>query len=103
METPYSHGKNFPHQPPLSAHTKSKLIAYRQCPKRLWLEIHHPELRADNASTQAVFATVHKVGELAQSILTLLALVLWWICKRWAWRVLWLKRSRWFWQLTRSL
>ncbi|MEN9670536.1 MAG: hypothetical protein RL018_813, partial [Pseudomonadota bacterium] len=48
--------------------SKSKLIAYRQCPKRLWLEIHHPELRADNAATQAVFATGHKVGALAQSI-----------------------------------
>lgn len=48
--------------------SKSKLIAYRQCPKRLWLEIHRPDLRADNAATQAVFATGHKVGELAQSI-----------------------------------
>jgi hypothetical protein len=48
--------------------SKSKLIAYRQCPKRLWLEIFRPDLRADNAATQAVFATGHKVGALAQSI-----------------------------------
>ncbi len=48
--------------------SKSKLIAYRQCPKRLWLEIHHPELREDSSATKAVFATGHKVGELAQSI-----------------------------------
>jgi hypothetical protein len=49
--------------------SKSKLIAFRQCPKRLWLEIHRPDLREDNAATKAVFATGHKVGELAQSIL----------------------------------
>jgi hypothetical protein len=48
--------------------SKSKLIGYRQCPKRLWLEIHRPDLREDSAATQAVFASGHKVGELAQSI-----------------------------------
>ena len=25
--------------------SKSKLLAFRQCPKRLWLEVHRPELR----------------------------------------------------------
>jgi Domain of unknown function(DUF2779) len=48
--------------------SKSKLIAYRQCPKRLWLEIHRPDLREDSSATQAVFASGHKVGELALSI-----------------------------------
>jgi hypothetical protein len=48
--------------------SKSKLISYRQCPKRLWLEVHRPELREDSASTQAIFASGHKVGELAQQI-----------------------------------
>ena len=48
--------------------SKSKLIAYRQCPKRLWLEVHQPDLREDSASTQAIFASGHKVGELAQQI-----------------------------------
>jgi len=28
--------------------SKSKIIAYRQCPKRLWLELHRPELRDDS-------------------------------------------------------
>jgi hypothetical protein len=43
--------------------SKSKIIAYRQCPKRLWLEIHKPELRDDYAS-QAVFAIGnHKKGQ----------------------------------------
>ncbi len=48
--------------------SKSKLIAYRQCPKRLWLEIHHPELREDSAATQAGFQTGFAVGEIAQQI-----------------------------------
>jgi hypothetical protein len=48
--------------------SKSKLISYRQCPKRLWLEVHRPELREDSVSTQAIFASGHKVGELAQQI-----------------------------------
>jgi hypothetical protein len=42
--------------------SKSKLLAYRQCPKRLWLEIHRPELRADSSATQASFKVGHKVG-----------------------------------------
>lgn len=33
--------------------SKSKLIAYRQCPKRLWLELHRPELRDDSGSETA--------------------------------------------------
>ena len=48
--------------------SKSKLIAFRQCPKRLWLEVHHPEWREDSEATQAVFATGHQVGEIAQNI-----------------------------------
>jgi len=35
--------------------SKSKIISYPQCPKRLWLEIHRPELKDDSAS-EAVFA-----------------------------------------------
>lgn len=47
--------------------SKSKLIAFRQCPKRLWLEIHHPELRDDSAA-EAVFRIGHEVGEVAQRL-----------------------------------
>jgi len=47
--------------------SKSKLIAYRQCPKRLWLEIHRPELRDDSGS-EAAFATGHTVGAVAQEV-----------------------------------
>ncbi len=48
--------------------SKSKLLAYCQCPKRLWLEVHHPELRADSAATQASFATGHRVGDVARQL-----------------------------------
>lgn len=48
--------------------SKSKLVAYRQCPKRLWLEIHHPELREDSAATQASFQTGFAVGDIAHQI-----------------------------------
>jgi len=48
--------------------SKSKLLAFRQCPKRLWLEIHRPELREDSAASQASFATGHLVGEIARRL-----------------------------------
>lgn len=48
--------------------SKSKLIAFRQCPKRLWLEVHRPQLREDSKTSQAIFKTGHEVGELAQRL-----------------------------------
>lgn len=47
--------------------SKSKIIAYRQCPKRLWLEIHRPGLRDDSAS-EMVFAIGNQVGDVARRI-----------------------------------
>lgn len=47
--------------------SKSKLIAYRQCPKLLWLELHRPELRDDSAS-EMVFQIGNEVGEVARQI-----------------------------------
>jgi CRISPR/Cas system-associated exonuclease Cas4 (RecB family) len=48
--------------------SKSKLIAYRQCPKRLWLEVHNPELKEDSAEAEKGFAIGHEVGEIARKI-----------------------------------
>lgn len=48
--------------------SKSKLLSYLQCPKRLWLEIHRPELREDSAATQASYAVGHSVGDIARRI-----------------------------------
>jgi len=47
--------------------SKSRFQAGLQCPKRLWLECHAPEL-ADPTSEvqQALFDTGHRVGELAR-------------------------------------
>jgi len=47
--------------------SKSKIIAYRQCPKRLWLEIHKPKL-SDDSRSEAVFAIRNQVGEIARKL-----------------------------------
>lgn len=48
--------------------SKSKLMAYRQCPRRLWLEVHRPDLREDSPDSQARFAAGHEVGDIARRI-----------------------------------
>jgi hypothetical protein len=46
--------------------SKSKIISGLQCPKRLYLEVHHAELRHDSEKSEALFASGHRVGEVAQ-------------------------------------
>jgi len=46
--------------------SKSRLLAYRQCERRLWLELHPPELRQDNDASLAAFSVGHEVGDLAR-------------------------------------
>ncbi len=48
--------------------SKSKIIAFRQCPKRLWLEILRPDLREDSPASQARFQVGHQVGEIATKL-----------------------------------
>ncbi len=49
--------------------SKSRLLAHRQCPKRLWLQINQPELlEVPGAATQARFNTGYKVGDIAHSL-----------------------------------
>lgn len=48
--------------------SKSKLISFRQCPKRLWLEVHRTKLRADSADTEASFVIGNMVGNIARQI-----------------------------------
>ena len=50
--------------------SKSKLLAFRQCPKRLWLEVHQPDARQDSGATLASFAAGHQVGDIARQIST---------------------------------
>ena len=48
--------------------SKSKLLAYRQCPKRLWLQTHRPELAEVDAATSALMANGTTVGEVFRSL-----------------------------------
>ena len=48
--------------------TKSKLLAYRQCPRRLWLEVHRPALQHNDSGTQVNFDTGNQVVEIARRI-----------------------------------
>ena len=52
----------------MSALSKSKIIASRQCPKRLWLEVHRQDLCEYSEDSRAAFATGHEVGAAARSI-----------------------------------
>ena len=47
--------------------SKSKLIAFRQCPKRLWLEIHRPDVKFNDDSAQSRFEAGYRIGAFAQS------------------------------------
>lgn len=48
--------------------SKSKLLAYRQCPKRLWLEIHRRDHINLAAGSQSAMAQGHEVGAIARKI-----------------------------------
>ena len=48
--------------------SKSRILLHQQCPKRLWLKVHRPELEEIDDSNQARFATGTFVGELAQQL-----------------------------------
>jgi len=43
--------------------SKSKLLSYRQCPKRLWLQTHRPDLAEVDDATVTVMAVGTQVGE----------------------------------------
>lgn len=47
--------------------SKSKIIAFRQCPKKLWLELHKPEFR-DDSKSEIVFNIGYEVGDMARAI-----------------------------------
>ena len=49
--------------------SKSNLLAYRQCAKRLWLEVHAQELGVDATEVCARVAEGRRVGKVAQEIL----------------------------------
>jgi hypothetical protein len=46
--------------------SKSKIAAFEHCPKRLWLQVHRPELAKIDEATLQLFARGHLVGQLAR-------------------------------------
>ena len=49
--------------------SKSRISAFEQCPKRLWLAVHRRELGQQDESATARFATGHEVGAAACALL----------------------------------
>ena len=45
--------------------SKSRITALEQCPRKLWLSVHRPDLATLDAGAEARFATGHQVGEIA--------------------------------------
>jgi hypothetical protein len=46
--------------------SKSRVLAHLQCPRRLWLQVHRPELVEYDSGTKARFAAGARVGEVAR-------------------------------------
>lgn len=49
--------------------SKSKITAFEQCPKRLWLLVHRRDLAEQDERAEARFATGHEVGAVARALL----------------------------------
>jgi hypothetical protein len=48
--------------------SKSRLIEWRQCPKRLWLKVNHPELLETTDQSERAFQIGYQVGDVAQQL-----------------------------------
>lgn len=48
--------------------SKSKIIAFRQCPKRLWLSRHRPEHAKNSGTSEVAFAVGHAIGAIARKL-----------------------------------
>lgn len=48
--------------------SKSRLLAHRQCPRRLWLQVRQPGLSHYDAGAEHRFAVGHSVGEVARRL-----------------------------------
>ena len=48
--------------------TKSRYLSWLQCPKRLWLEVHQPDLQADlSLAQQRIIQQGSEVGAFART------------------------------------
>lgn len=48
--------------------SKSRLIEWRQCPKRLWLKVNRPELAETSPAAERAFRVGYEIGEIARSL-----------------------------------
>lgn len=48
--------------------SKSRLLAWRQCPKRLWLQIHKPEVMDVGENVERGFHIGYEVGDVARTL-----------------------------------
>ncbi len=48
--------------------SKSRLMSFRQCPRRLWLEKHRKDLAVEPPGQQARFDTGHAIGDIARDL-----------------------------------
>jgi hypothetical protein len=49
--------------------SKSRVLAARQCPKRLWLEVNHPDLRTVTADMKRRFGLGHHLNEVVHGLI----------------------------------
>jgi hypothetical protein len=54
--------------PPAAALTKSKLMTYLQCPRRLWLEQYRPELEEESSDAELAMETGRVVADMAREV-----------------------------------
>lgn len=52
----------------MRALSKSKLLAFRQCHRRLWLDVHRPEARKQSDAGTQLIEAGNRVGEIARTI-----------------------------------
>lgn len=52
----------------MAGFSKTRLMSFLQCPKRVWLEMHQPELAQFSTATEAAFATGHEIGDIARQL-----------------------------------
>lgn len=48
--------------------SKTRILNGRQCPKRLYLQTHHPDLEVKTDAMQAIFAQGHQLGQVARDL-----------------------------------
>jgi len=50
--------------------SKSRLLSFLQCPRKLWLEVHSPQIVEQDAARLARFEAGHRVGAIARTLYT---------------------------------